>query len=120
MSIKMEVKGKKSKSLSSFVIILLIITFILFGSYQRADAQQKTFRSPQEAVKSMVDAVKANDKEELSAIFGPAGKELISSGDEVADKTGRERFVKAYEEMNKLVREIKQFLFRYLMNLLKK
>jgi Protein of unknown function (DUF2950) len=105
MSIKIEVKSKKSKSLSSFIIIVLIITFILFGSYQRADAQQKTFKSPEEAVKSMMDALKANDKEALSAIFGPAGKELISSGDEVADKTGRERFIKAYEEMNKLVRE---------------
>jgi len=41
----------------------------------------------------------------LLAIFGPAGKEVISSGDEVADKAARERFVKAYEAMNKLEKE---------------
>jgi hypothetical protein len=41
----------------------------------------------------------------LLAIFGPAGKELISSGDKVADQAGGERFVKDYEEMNKLEKE---------------
>jgi len=39
------------------------------------------------------------------AIFGPAGKELIFSGDEVADQVGRDRFVKAYEAMNRVVSE---------------
>jgi hypothetical protein len=52
-----------------------------------------------------MDALKVNDTKELSAIFGPEGKEVISSGDEVADKARRERFVKAYEEVNKLVSE---------------
>jgi hypothetical protein len=56
-------------------------------------------------VKALFDAVKADDTKGLLAIFGPAGKEIISSGDEVADKTSRERFVKSYEEMNKLVKE---------------
>jgi len=58
-----------------------------------------------EAVRALSDAVKGNDTKELLTIFGPAGKELISSGDKVADETGRERFIKAYEEMNKLVSE---------------
>src|SRR4030065_1999159 len=38
----------------------------------------------------------------MVVIVGPGGKELISSGDEVADKAGREKFLKAYDEMNKL------------------
>jgi hypothetical protein len=53
----------------------------------------------------LTHAVKGNDEKELLAILGPAGKELISSGDEIADRTGRDRFVKAFEEMNKLVNE---------------
>ena len=66
---------------------------------------QKTFKSAEEAVKGLMDAVKSNDSKELLAIFGPAGKELVSSGDEVADKTGREHFIKDYEEKNSLEKE---------------
>jgi hypothetical protein len=61
--------------------------------------------SPEEAVKALIDAVKGDDTKELLLILGPAGKDLIFSGDEVADKTGRDRFAKAYEDMNKLVKE---------------
>jgi hypothetical protein len=104
MSLKMEITNKKSKGFGGFVI-LLAASLILFGSYQKADAQQKTFKNPEEAVKSMIDALKAHDTKELLAIFGAAAKDLISSGDEVADRTTRERFVKDYEETNKLLRE---------------
>ena len=58
-----------------------------------------------EAVKALAEAVKGNDTNELLTIFGPSGKELVFSGDEVADKTGRGHFIKAYEETNKLVHE---------------
>jgi hypothetical protein len=67
--------------------------------------QQKTFSSPDEAVKALVAAVRANDEKEMLAILGPASRELISSGDEVADKTGRERFLKAYDQLNTLQKE---------------
>jgi hypothetical protein len=66
---------------------------------------QKSFVSPEEAVNALVVAVQANDKKEILAILGPGGKELISSGDEVADKEGREKFLNAYDEMNKLEKE---------------
>jgi hypothetical protein len=89
-----------------FAIIAGVMMFAgFFQSVFAANANQKTFKSPEEAVKTLAEAVKGNDTKELLAIFGPAGKELIFSGDEVADKTGRERFIKAYEEMNKLVNE---------------
>ena len=81
---------------------------MLAGFYQSvfaADAKQKSFKSPEEAAKALVDAVKGNDTKELLTILCPAGKEVIFSGDEVAGKAWRDRFVKAYEEMNKLVSE---------------
>jgi hypothetical protein len=56
-------------------------------------------------VNALVVAVKADNKKEMLAILGPVGKELISSGDEVADKEGREKFLKAYDEMNTLEKE---------------
>ena len=70
-----------------------------------AMAQQKTFASPEEAVKALVDAVKAGDKAELSVLFGPGSESLFSSGDDVEDKAEREGFLKNYEEKNSLERK---------------
>ncbi len=99
-------KTTKKAFLDAFIIGLAAILAgaVVFcpGSALAAAAKQKQFGSPEEAVKSLITAIKANDTSELLAIFGPAGKVLISSGDEVADQAGRERFAKAFEEMNQL------------------
>jgi hypothetical protein len=87
----------------------IIATFILlsgpFSDIYAKSVRQKCFASPEEAVNTLVVAVRANDKNEMLAILGTGGKELISSGDEVADEAGREKFLKAYEEKNKLEKE---------------
>ena len=72
------------------------------SSAAEAKAQPKPFASPEEAVKALVDAIKSGDKAQLSAIFGPGSESLISSGDDVKDRTGRDRFLKNYEEKNSL------------------
>jgi hypothetical protein len=100
--------NQKRRSMRRFGFVIIAGVMMLAGFYQSAfpaDAKQKSFKSPEEAVKALSDAVKGNDTKELLTIFGPEGKELISSGDKVADETGREHFIKAYEEMNKLVSE---------------
>ncbi len=100
--------NQKKGSMCRFGFAIITVVILFAGLYQSgfaADAKQKSFKSPEEAVKALVGAVKGNDTTELLAILGPAGKELIFSGDEVADKAGRDRFVRAYEEMNKLVNE---------------
>ena len=104
MSLQLKEKSKACKGLYGLVIIFAV-TLISFGSYQRADAQQKTFKSPEGAVKSLMEAVRANDTKEVLAIFGPEGKEIISTGDKVQDRATGERFIKAYDEMNKLEKE---------------
>src|SRR6185295_10021477 len=43
-----------------------------------------------------------NDSKALISILGPEGKSIASSGDKAADRESGERFVKAYEEANKL------------------
>lgn len=63
---------------------------------------QMTFSSPQEAVKVLVDTLKNNDTKKLMEILGPAAKPLLESGDAVEDQENRNRFLKAYEEGNKL------------------
>jgi len=100
--------NQKKHSISRFGFAIVAGVMLLAGFHQgafAAEGRQKTFKSPEEAVEALAEAVKGSDTKKLLAILGPKGKELILSGDEVADKTGREHFVKAYEEMNKLVNE---------------
>ena len=85
-------------------IIVSIILFVAFSCDLSHAAKQKSFGSPEEAVKAMLDAVKTNSSSELLAIFGPAGEELIYSGDKSQDREKRERFAKAYEAKNRLER----------------
>jgi len=59
---------------------------------------QKSFASPEEAIKNLVQAARNNNITEMAAILGPDSQEIVSSGDPVADKSGRERFVNLYDE----------------------
>ncbi len=98
-------RGRKNCARFAMIIISAIVIIASYQGATAADLKQKMFKSPDEAVKALIESVRAKDKEGLLAIFGPSGKEIISSGDEVADKIMGERFVKAYEEVNKVVSE---------------
>ncbi len=76
-----------------------------FAGISDAAVKQRTFASPEAAVKALIEAGKKHDMNELLAIFGPGGKEILFSGDEVADKQGREAFLNAYEEKHSIIRE---------------
>jgi hypothetical protein len=69
------------------------------------EGKQKVFGSPEEAVKTFVEAVQSGDTKGLLAILGPGGEDIISSGDEVADKNIREEFLKDYQEKVDFVKE---------------
>jgi Protein of unknown function (DUF2950) len=87
------------------IMLAAVLTVFAFAGLSYAAAKQKTFTSPEEAVKALVEAGRNNDMKELTAILGPAGKDVLSSGDKVADKLGRERFIAAYDEKNTLTPE---------------
>jgi hypothetical protein len=89
--------------------VILVVLAVLFSSpvpaRKKAQATaQKTFDSPDEAVKALVADVRENNDAGLTSIFGPEAKDLISSGDKVADRNGRKRFLKAFSEKNFLER----------------
>ncbi|MGH8701740.1 MAG: DUF2950 domain-containing protein [Burkholderiales bacterium] len=67
-----------------------------------ADTKQKLFATPEDAVKELVVAIRSHDTKAMQAILGPGSREIVQSGDSVADKAGRERLVKAYDDANKL------------------
>jgi len=99
---------KREASLVIMLVCLIIAAIFLTGTSSvlfAAQPAQKSFSSPDEAVKSLVAAVSAHDMKEMIAILGPGSRELISSGDDAADRTGREKFLKAYDRMNTLQQE---------------
>jgi Protein of unknown function (DUF2950) len=71
------------------------------GSATSGNAAQKTFASPDAAGSALFDAAKAGDQNALMIIFGPDGKDILFSGDEVRDKLIRERFIAAYGQMHR-------------------
>lgn len=67
-----------------------------------ADATGRQFDSPDHAVDALIAAVRSGRTADLLAIFGPRGKPLVESGDAVADKNGRAKFVASYDENHSL------------------
>jgi hypothetical protein len=63
-----------------------------------AETSRKTFATPEEAARALASAVKTGDDNEVLAILGPSLKDWIESGDPVADKQVREKFVAAFEQ----------------------
>ena len=63
--------------------------------------EQKTFASPAAAGTALLEAARSGDHNALLAIFGPDGKDVVSSGDPVKDKNTMQRFVDAYSQMNR-------------------
>ena len=87
------------------LVLAIALALGLAPSAFGADAvKQKTFSSPEEGVKALMEATKKNDTKAMLAILGPEAKSLIETGDQVSDRAAFERFVKSYEEANKLVK----------------
>ena len=64
---------------------------------------QKTFTSSKDAVDALIQALKNGDDAGLLTMLGPDSEQIVSSGDEVADKKNRERFVSEYEARHSLI-----------------
>jgi hypothetical protein len=103
--------GENHGSRGMMVLALLVIIAVLAGCSSRetkgaeklggSRSEPKTFASPDAAGVALLEAVQARDKNTLTAIFGPDGKEVLFSGDAVMDKNTGERFVAKYQEMHR-------------------
>lgn len=83
-------------------LLVIAVVLMAFSVSFAATAQQKTFSSADEAVKAAIAAARSNNDKELLAIFGANAKEILFSGDAVADKERRGQFIAAYDEKNRL------------------
>jgi hypothetical protein len=84
------------RGLAVYMIILVITAYGFLAAAQ--DAKQREFKTPQDAFNALSEADKNNDTNALLAIFGPGSKDIISSGDAVADTKARQYFAKAAAE----------------------
>ncbi len=63
---------------------------------------QQHFTTPQAATAALVAAVRDDDRARILAVLGPGSDKLISSGDPVADRQGRARFVAAFDKNSRI------------------
>jgi hypothetical protein len=82
-----------------------VATLVLIASLAAVTGcarKPQTFETPEAAVQALIEATKADDIRGLVRVLGKDGKPLVDSGDAVADKNARERFVALYEAANSL------------------
>lgn len=87
--------------------LLAIAVVVAAGlALQTAGADSMTgaaaFASPEQAVDAFVAAARANDAAALVRVFGSAGQAIVNSGDAVADRDARARFVARYDKAHKI------------------
>ena len=103
------VKIMNMRCCAIFVLLVLVLSFASCGKSEKpatTEVTQKTFASPGDAAKSLVEAAKAGNHDALIAIFGPGSQDIIFSGDAAQDKISFEHFATAYATMNRWRKQI--------------
>jgi Protein of unknown function (DUF2950) len=87
---------------AALAVIFGVAILAALHAHAQAGAQ-KTFSTSKEALDALIQASRDNNSAELQAILGPNSKQILSSGDEVADKRARDWFLTNYEAKHSLV-----------------
>ena len=93
----------RGKLVGAFAALLLGLLFVPLSFAQQPD--QRTFHTPEEASIALFTAAQQENEQALLDILGPAGKEVISSGDLAEDMNDRVGFVVKYKEMHRLCKQ---------------
>jgi hypothetical protein len=104
MNAKIKSAGEMKMRIANKLAVLALLSMFV-GTRAMYAADQKTFASPAEAVRALVKAAEDGSQDEMLAVLGDDGKELVYSGDPVQDKTGMEKFVKSYKTKHAIVTE---------------
>lgn len=98
---------QQSQPSGQALLALLLAACIAMSAVVAATAAtpipaEASFATPQEAVSALVSATRSGRTEMLARVLGPAGASLIRSGDAVADRSARQRFVAAYDREHRI------------------
>jgi hypothetical protein len=66
---------------------------------------QSSFASPEEAVKALVEAVRASNVDQMVAVIGPRSRSWLFTGDTVSDKAEWTNFLACYDTKNAVQKE---------------
>jgi len=66
---------------------------------------QLRFTTPEAATTALLAAIRTGEPGRMRAVLGPGSERVIRSGDPVADKEGRARFVEAFEKSSRIDKE---------------
>jgi Protein of unknown function (DUF2950) len=97
------VQGKRGAAFAAFAVVVVALWFVPRSVAQQQG--QRTFRSADEASLALFNAAQQENEGTLLDILGPAGKEIISSGDPAEDINDRVGFVVKYKEMHRFAKE---------------
>jgi len=90
----------------SALVTLVAAILVLYPVSLLAQQQgQKTYPSAEDASKALFEAAQSNDEKAMLEVLGPAGKDIISSGDPAEDETNRTNFVQRFQVMHRIVVE---------------
>jgi hypothetical protein len=84
----------RAKTPISILSAMLLAVLLVPGRV----AAQESFTNAEAAAAALVEAAKSGDKKAVLAVLGPQGGQVITSGDVVADKAARARFIAAYDK----------------------
>ncbi len=88
-----------NRTFVSLTIVALLCTAASVASAQQA------FKTPDEAASALVSAAKMGDRKAIVTVLGPDGEDIVTSGDDVADATTRQKFVTAYDAKHQIAME---------------
>ncbi len=78
--------------------VALLSAGLLTGVVLAQTKTERTFPTPEDAVKALIETVKAGNLESLLEIFGPGGKELIDSSEPAIARQNQQVFTVAVRE----------------------
>ena len=77
---------------------LSVVGILVVCAAFAAPAAPRTFKTPEDAVRALADAVKSNSLDAVIAIFGDNGRELAESSDPATGRQNRDVFIVAFRE----------------------
>ena len=89
---------------AGFALLAISLRSSIAPAFAQQPGQQ-TFRSVADAGRALFTAMQSPDDRALLGILGPAGNDIVSSGDPIEDLDARTNFTTKYEEMHRFVTE---------------
>jgi len=104
ISVFVQLERQRFRQIARAILLALFLSCSAMATLAQ-QAGQRTFASPEDAGSAFFAAMQAPDDQGPLRILGPAGKDVLSSGDRVEDADARVGFVVKYQEMHRFVTE---------------